>query len=133
MSDLQGLIAAFYQAYNAHDVAAAAELYADEGVHEDIAGAKLRQGRASVEAGLKGFFDMLPDVAFAVENSVVSRDSAVVFYRMKGHVGRDFGAMQTKGKPIDLAGVHVFSFDGDKIKATTDFWNETDFKTQLSA
>lgn len=133
MSELEGVIAAFYQGYNAHDVVGVGELYVDEGVHEDIAGAKMRQGRGSVEAGLKGFFDMLPDVAFEIENTVVSRGSAVVFYRMTGHIGRDFGGMPTKGRRINLAGVHVFAFDGDKIKATTDFWNETDFKRQLSA
>lgn len=133
MSEFEGVIAAFYQGYNAHDVAGVGELYVEEGVHEDIASAKMRQGRGAVEAGLKGFFDMLPDVAFEVENTIVSRGSAVVFYRMQGHIGRDFGTMPTKGKPIDLAGVHVFAFDGDRIKATTDFWNEADFKAQLSA
>lgn len=133
MSGKQTLITAFYGAYNAHDHAAAGELYTDEGVHEDIAGGKLRQGRTAVEAGLKGFFAMLPDVVFDIENTVVSRDAAVVFYRMRGHIGYDFGTMQTKGKPIDLPGVHVFAFDGEKIKATTDFWNEADFRTQLQA
>jgi steroid delta-isomerase-like uncharacterized protein len=132
MSEPQDLIAAFYRHYNAHDVEAVGLTYVEDGVHEDIASAKRAQGRDAVEAGLRGFFAMLPDVVFHLENTVLSRNSAVVFYRMKGHIGKDFGSLQTKGKPIDLPGVHVFSFDGEHIRATTDFWDEAVFKAQLT-
>ena len=133
MSEPETMIAAFYQSYNAHDVPAAVGLYSDDGAHTDIAGGRTRAGRAELEAGLRGFFDMLPDVTFEVTETVLSRDSAVVFYRMEGHIGRDFGTMPTKGKAIELTGVHVFAFESDRIKATTDYWNEADFKKQLSA
>jgi steroid delta-isomerase-like uncharacterized protein len=126
------MIAAFYQHYNAHDVEAVSSMYVEDGVHDDIAGGKRRQGRDAIEAGLKGFFDMLPDVAFAIEKTVPSRNSAVVFYLMKGHIGKDFGALKTKGRPIDLPGVHVFSFDGKYIRMTTDYWDEAVFKAQLT-
>jgi steroid delta-isomerase-like uncharacterized protein len=132
-ADAEILVASFYRHYNSHDVAAVGALYAEDGAHEDIAGGKRREGRQSVESGLAGFFSMLPDVAFAIENTVFSREAAVVFYRMTGHIGRDFGTMPTKGKPIALAGVHVFALEAGRIKATTDFWNEADFKRQLAA
>jgi steroid delta-isomerase-like uncharacterized protein len=126
------LISAFYRHYNAHDVEAVGSMYLENGVHDDIAGGKRRQGRDAVKAGLKGFFDMLPDVAFAIENIVFSRDSAVVCYRMKGHIGEDFGSLKTKGRPIGLLGVHVFAFDGKHIRMTTDYWDEAVFKAQLA-
>lgn len=132
MTEPQDLIAAFYRHYNAHDVEAVGSLYIEDGVHEDIAGGKRRQGRDALWAGLKGFFDMLPDVVFHLENTVLSRNSAVVLYRMKGHIGKDFGVVKTKGRPIDLQGVHVFTFDGEHVSVTTDYWDEAVFKAQLT-
>lgn len=132
MTDRQDLVAAFYRHYNAHDVEAAGSLYVDDGTHDDIAGGKRREGRDAVKAGLKGFFEMLPDVVFHVETTILSRQSAVVVYRMKGHLGKDFGPMKTKGRPIDLPGVHVFAFDGQHIRTTTDYWDEAVFRAQLT-
>lgn len=132
MTDPQDLLSTFYRHYNAHNIVAVGLMYAEDGMHDDIAGGKRRQGREAVEAGLKGFFEMLPDVSFHVENTVLSRNAAVVFYRMKGHIGKDFGALKTKGRPIDLPGVHVFALEGELIRTTTDYWDEAIFKAQLT-
>lgn len=132
MSELQAKITAFYRHYNAHDVEAVTLMYAEDGVHDDVAGARRRAGRDAVAAGLQGFFDMLPDVTFHLETTVLSRDSAVVMYRMTGRIAKDFGPLHTKGKSIDLPGVHVFSFAGGHIRATTDYWDEAVFKAQLA-
>lgn len=133
MGGNEQLIADFYSAYNARDVAAAVALYAPAGRHSDVAGGRRAEGRPAVEKSLQGFFQLLPDVAFEVREQVLSRNSAVVSYRMRGHLGRDLGAMKTTGKPIVLNGAHVFEFEDGLIAATTDYWNRDEFARQLAA
>ena len=129
MTGDQNIVDAFYQAYNAHDAAAAAALYAPDCWHEEVAFGKRRAGRDDVASGLDGFFRFMPDAAWRERDRLASGSSVVVFYDMIGHV-RPRGAAAAAPVSIALPGVHVFELGPEGIRGTRDYWNADDFKRQ---
>lgn len=125
------LVAAFYRAYNAGDAAAAAELYAENGWHQEGAGCSRREGRAALEEGLRRFFRMLPDASWRERERFETGGAIAVVYTMSGRLGLDLGAKPTRGLPIELPGIHVFEFEDGAIGCTRDYWSPAAFEAQL--
>jgi steroid delta-isomerase-like uncharacterized protein len=124
-----GLIDAFYRAYNAGDAEAAAALYAPDGWHAEADG-KRREGRAALALGLARFFAMLPDAQWEIRERIDAGLSVAVAYTMRGHLGIDLGATPTKGRAIDLPGIHIFDVSGGAIAGTRDYWDPVLFRRQ---
>ncbi|MCA0921283.1 nuclear transport factor 2 family protein [Pseudooceanicola nanhaiensis] len=131
--DKAATVDAFYAAYNSHDAGAAAALYASGGRHVEAASGKAREGRDALEAGLVGFFGMLDGLRFDEVKRIHSGNNVLVDYVMRGTMTRDLGPMKAKGQEIALPGVHVFTFEGDEIASTTDYWDPSEFGRQVAA
>ena len=133
MTDGSGddLVGAFYRAYNAGDTAAAAELYAEDGWHQEGLAGPRREGRSALTEGLNRFLGMLPDAHWAVRETIPSGNAVAVVYTLTGKLGIDIGGKPTKGLPIELPGIHLFDLVGGKIAGTRDFWDFAAFKQQL--
>lgn len=123
MSDMPAPVAAYYDALNAHDAAAAARLYRTDGTHEEANTGGTRAGHGALEKGLAGFFGFMPDVQWTPEKTIRAGDHVVVSYRMTG---------TARGRAIVLDGVHLFDLDGTEILATRDFWDMAAFRAQLA-
>jgi len=127
------VLEAFYAAYNAHDAAAAAALYAIDGRHDEIAMGESRSGSAALQDGLEGFFRMLPDVSWSPKEVIRSSDWIAVTYRMTGtfipRAKEDQPTPQPKHVAID--GLHLLKVADGKIMATQDYWDKDVFLAQI--
>ena len=127
------VLEAFYAAYNAHDAAAAAALYAEDGQHDEIAMGKSRSGTAALQNGLEGFFRMLPDVAWSPKEVIRSGDWLAVSYRMTGTFTPRAKEDQPapRPKPVAIDGLHLLRVAGGKIETTQDYWDKDVFLAQI--
>lgn len=126
------LISAFYSAYNTHDAAEAARLYAPDASHTEAASGRIRTGREAIQAGLAGFLGMLDDLAFTTGPAVHAGPHSLVPYRMEGRMARQIGPFPATGKSVVLVGIHRFVFRDGLIQETHDYWDEASFISQIT-
>lgn len=127
------LVAALYAAYNAHDAAAAAALYAPDGRHDEIAMGQSRSGQTALAEGLAGFFRMLPDVTWEPEAPIRSADWRAVRYRMRG----TFTPRPRPEAPcpaprtVVIEGMHLLLIRDGAIRISQDYWDKDVFLAQI--
>lgn len=131
MPEAQALIGAFYDAYNRHDWAAAVALYAPEAGHFEAAMDKSRTGHAALEAGLRGFAGMLPDVRWTEVERIRSGAHVLVRHVMTGTYMPRADVADRSPRHVSLPGVHHFTLADGQIAATADFWDKDAFLAQI--
>ncbi|WP_280772534.1 nuclear transport factor 2 family protein [Rhizobium sp. SG_E_25_P2] len=124
------LIDQFYDCYNRHDASAAIALYASDGRHVEMAMGKTRAGADALQAGLEGFFKMMPDVVWRERERVRSAGRVAVVYTMTGHVAPR--SSDAAAKPVALPGLHVFTIENGQIIETQDLWDKAEFLAQIA-
>jgi SnoaL-like domain len=127
------LVTALHSAYNAHDPAAAAALYAADGRHRDVAMGAEHADPASISGGLAGFLAAVPDAHWAPGSVVVDGPLAAVCYELTGTLQSRLGPYEPLGQPVHLPGVLVVETDGRAIRSTVDYWDSGTLHRQLSA
>jgi flavin reductase ActVB len=126
-------IAALYDAYNRHDPAAAAALYAPDGTHEDIAQTRRAEGPDAVREGLTKFFTAFPDAGWEAEHIVGTEQHATSTYRLTGTLQGQLGPFQPAGQQLDLRGAHVVQTDEQgRIEFSIDYWDGGALAKQLA-
>jgi hypothetical protein len=123
------LIDRFYAAYAGRDADAAAALYHADGWHEEVAMSKRREGHEALAEGLRGFWRMLPDVAWERRGYVRAGNAVAVPYHMTG-------TFTPKGegvtpRPIALDGLHLFEIREELLAGTRDMWDLDLFRAQM--
>lgn len=125
------LVEAYLAGWDAHDGAAVAALvtgtYADPTLAEPVRGPAL----AGLVDGLAAAF---PDLRFDTDGPpVVGDDRVVVTWRMRGtNDGAPLpGAPAPTGGTVDLPGVDVFTFDGDRLRDVRGYFDQQTFLEQL--
>lgn len=131
-SEIEALVEDLYRAYNAHDLAGAARVYAETAEHEEVAQRHPRAGRDAIVDGLSRFFDAFPDAAWAPESVFLSADGAAVTYRLQGTLQGSLGPFVPRGQALDLRGVHVFHVAGGVIVRSEDYWDAATFGRQMA-
>jgi limonene-1,2-epoxide hydrolase len=121
------LIEEFYRAYNAHDADAAAELYAEQGVHHDMATGARSVSRSEVRSSLRGFFGAFSTLEWTPTEILVGQVQHAVPYRMRLVSTRDGVARNAV-----ITGVHTFDFAADRIVESRDYWDVADLQRQLT-
>lgn len=126
------VVAALYDAYNVHDAARAAELYAPAGVHDEVADGRVAAGPDAIRTGLEHFFAAFPDASWEAEQAVIDGTQAVVPYRLTGTLQAQLGPYPALGQRLDLRGVHVVSIDDEgRIVRSADYWDGATFRRQM--
>ena len=114
---IDDVIARLYTAYNAHDAAAVAALYAPEATHEDIAQGKPKRGPDEIAAGLGRFFSWFPDAHWAPQHHAIGRgDVAAVSYLLTATLKSQFGLIAPHDQAISIRGVHMLQIRGGLIR-----------------
>jgi steroid delta-isomerase-like uncharacterized protein len=125
------LLRALVEAYNRHAVEELLELYAPDGVHEDVAGQRRKHGPVAISAGLTRFLASVPDARWAVDRVIGSPEEAVAAYVFHGTLGGPFGDVEPRGQVIRLDAVLVVSVRGGRITRTRDYFDSATFMRQL--
>ena len=105
------MLEAYGDAWNRHDVDAIMAMMADDcvfmtGGGSEVEGASYR-GTAEVRERFIEVWTQIPDVQFLNPQHFVSGDRGLSQWVLKGQ--------RSNGKPIEVAGLDLFTFRGDKI------------------
>lgn len=130
-AEIERLVGALYEAYNAHDADAAAGLYADDGRHAEVALGNERVGAAAIADGLAGFLRAFPDARWEERARIASGSRAAVTYRLTGTLKAPFGPFEPAGQRLELSGVHVLEESEGSIAVCEDFWDAATFHRQM--
>jgi steroid delta-isomerase-like uncharacterized protein len=109
-------VAAYFEALNRHDVAAAVE-FLDPEVVEDVTGIGVLRGRDEVRQFFDTLFKAAPDMEVVVDRTVSEGDTTVVQWRMNGTFtgGPLFNGVQATGGRLALRGCDVIDVRDGKI------------------
>lgn len=121
----------YLQAWNDHDGAAVARLFAPNGTYIDptLRGPLSGDAIATHVVGLVAAF---PDLAFAVEGISADGDRVTAQWRMQGtNTGPFPGAPQPTGGTCDLAGVDLITVGCDGITSVVGYFDQKTFVEQL--
>jgi predicted ester cyclase len=128
---LDALAERFHAAYNAHDPAAAAALYAQAGRHVDVPQDHVAAGAEAIAQGLARFLSWFPDAHWAPGRRIVGDGVVTVPYRLTGTLEQRLGPFEPRGQRLDLAGVHVLVAPAGSIVESLDHWDRPTLERQL--
>jgi len=116
---LQRTIAAYNDAWNAHDVERIRSLHAPEMVFENHTAGERAEGDAAIEH-IARIFDAWPDIAFTTRRLYVREDLVVQEWTASAtHVRplkRGDIVAEPSGRRIEWEGMDVIPFEGGKVK-----------------
>lgn len=127
------VVSALYEAYNAHDTAAVAALYAPTGRHVDAASGNERSGGGAIAKGLSTMLTAFPDAHWYELKRVCNGDRAAITYILTGTLSSPFGPFEPAGQRLELRGVHVIDIGPDGIELSEDYWDSATFGRQMKA
>jgi steroid delta-isomerase-like uncharacterized protein len=121
-----------YEAYNRHDAAGAAALYAAGATHGDVAQDRVVEGPEAIAQGLRRFFAAFPDARWSAEHVLANGDHATASYRLTGTLRGRLGPFEPAGQRLALRGVHVVQTGVDgRIASSVDYWDGAVFAGQM--
>lgn len=103
----------------------------DDVVYEDVPLGLVLHGKEELRAFAQGFFNAFPDLKAVVTSTVISGDRATSEWQFMGTQTGDLPGMPASHKRMDLRGVSVYEFDGDRIKRKVDYWDLATLLKQL--
>ncbi len=116
---LRDTIAAYNDAWNAHDVERIRALHAPDMVFENHTAGEQAQGEAAIRH-IAGIFDAWPDIAFSTRRLYVREDLVVQEWTARAtHVKplkRGDVVAEPSGRRIEWDGMDVIPFENGKIK-----------------
>jgi steroid delta-isomerase-like uncharacterized protein len=117
--------------WSAHDMERLLQLFTEDVVYEDVTTGVVNRSAAELRAFGEGFFSGFPDVTFELQSSFTNGTNGGAEWVMRATHTGDFPGMPTTGKPVEVRGVSIFEFAGDKIRRCSDYWDMATFLKQL--
>lgn len=110
-------LAAFLDAWNAHDADLIASYFAEDGEYHASVGpdrlGRTWKGRDAVREGVQAFFDRYPDGRF--------EDGSHFVCGTRGAAEWTFVATEPDGSEVRVRGADLFEFDGDRVRVKNAF------------
>lgn len=118
-------------AWTSHDVGIVDEVFAEDGVYEDITAGTKREGREDIKAGFNVNHAAVPD--FKVELTEVFSTGSMVAceWVMSGTQTGDYPGIPATGKPFSVRGASIVQVRDGKIIHWTDYYDGFSFLRQL--
>lgn len=122
----------FYEAVSAGDIDAAVGMFADDFVeHDEFPG--LEPTREGVRQFFESFRAAFPDLRFEAEDVFAAGDKAVGRIRMTGTQQGEFMGLPASGRRIDVSGIDIVRFRGEKMVEHWGAFDSLKMMTQLGA
>jgi steroid delta-isomerase-like uncharacterized protein len=121
---------AYMAAWNAHDAAACAACFAEDGVREGRIMARATRpghrfprfvGRAAIEERIGGFMVAVPDLAVEVLRVAEGDGTAWLEWRLTGTHRADWGGWVARGERVDVPAVCVYAVEDGLITEETEY------------
>jgi steroid delta-isomerase-like uncharacterized protein len=122
-----------YRAYHSRNIEQVSDLYTVDGWHREVASGRTARGREAIGEGLRRFLRSFPDAYWEAEVRIVEKDREAVPYRLTGTLAEPLGGFLGRGQRLDLRGVHIISYVGDRIRSSEDYWDVETFRRQMQA
>ena len=120
----------YVHAFNKHDAAAIAALYAKDAVFVER-GELVSTGSASIEANYRGLFEAFPDGSTSIFRSWHKGDLVVFEYVEGGTNTGAHGAQKATGKKVGYVGASVLQFNANgRVKKDTTYYDELTMEVQ---
>ncbi len=130
----QGVVEAYLAAWNAHDSAAAAGHFADNVVYYDASVGTPIEGSEAAKTGvIDNFLNAVPDAVWQMKGAPVVQGDHVAFeWTFSGtNTGAWGDGTAATGKAFTLTGASMFTVQGGKIVAQSDYYDALGFYKQL--
>ena len=119
-------------AWNAHDPAAMAALFTDDGLDEDLAFGASFRGKEGVAEWVTITSSIISDTAVEVVGAYQAGDRATAEWIFTGSslIGADGAVAPAPGRPFSVRVASVFELEGDLIRRVSDYYNPTTLQNQ---
>ena len=116
---LEKVIAAYGNAWNAHDVEAILAMHTEDSVFENHTSGGKAVGKSAIREVLKGVFAAFPDIRFDARRAYVRDGVVTQEWTASGTLAIPFtkgaSTVQPTGRKVSWNGVDVIPFQGDLV------------------
>jgi steroid delta-isomerase-like uncharacterized protein len=117
------LLTQLLEAWNAHDLERAAELYASDYEGIDVGEARPQHGRQAVRETLERYFADFPDLHFTAEDTIIQDNRVAVIWSAQGtHRGRLMNIPPT-GRNVTVRGITILTIEDNQAKRGIFMWD----------
>ncbi|MCU0492817.1 MAG: ester cyclase [Chloroflexaceae bacterium] len=124
--DIARIVQQLLDAWNAHDGERAASFYTDDYEGIDVGQATPQRGASERIRILNSYVRAFPDLHFTGD-VLVEGQRAVLVWVMRGTHQGHFMHIPPTGQPVEVKGVSVLTFRGDKIARGLNVWDTAGF------
>jgi hydroxyacylglutathione hydrolase len=131
-ADARSVVTAYFDALAAHDLQAAGDCWAPDGVDE-LVGQATVQGPDGVREFFGGLFAAMPDFTMAVEDLIADGDRVAALWRASGTFAgeSDYQGIRPTGGRVELRGLDLFTVRDGLIAANVAFPDGLGFARQI--
>ena len=131
-ADARQVVTAYFDALARHDLDAAGDCWAPEGVDE-LVGQATVQGPEGVREFFGGLFAAMPDFTMAVEDLIAEGDRVAALWRASGTFAgeADYQGIAPTGGRVELRGLDLFTVRDGLIRANVAFPDGLGFARQI--
>ena len=130
-SDSRELLSAWIAAFQARDLQAVVDCYADDAVNFQVAAGEPSVGRAQIYSDTAQFFQGFPDAWSRVENLMADGDRAAWEWIGGGTFLGEFYGQPPTGNAFEIRGCGFFQFRDGKIVTQRGYWDKLSWFTQI--
>ncbi len=125
-TNISQIVDELLDSWNRHDVEQAATFYAPDYQGVDVGQASVQHGPRERVRILESYMRAFPDISFTGE-TVVEGSRAVLIWTMRGTHQGVFLHIPPTGRTVEIRGVSVLTFAGDKIVRGLNIWDTAGF------
>ncbi len=130
--ELQAIITARVEAFNAHDADAVAVFYIEDAVSRDMGRDMALMGRAAIRDSLATYFDSFPDIVMGISRISVDGDTAFLEWHASATHREPYHGIPATGHHVEVDGCIAFSFTSEgRITSEISYWDVASMLRQL--
>lgn len=126
IEDQKRVISQWAACWSAHDIERLLLLFTADVVYEDVPMGASTHGLAEFRTFAEKVFAEFPNITFELRFSFTDGNQGGAEWVMRGT-----RRLPDKGRRVDVRGVSVFEFAGDRIRRCSDYWDMATYLEQL--
>ena len=119
------------KAWSTHNVDIIDEIFAENGIYEDVAAGTIAHGREEIKNGLKENFVAVPDFKVELIDWFSSKNMLASQWIMSGTQTGDYPGLPATGKSFSVRGASIAIIKDGKFERWTDYYDLYLFLKQL--